>query len=366
MPTIQGISRRLKNMNAVLYPQRIFHSPDWIVLGVNNICNLHCKMCDVGLDYQQSNFYHNLMGAKPLHMPLELFKMVIDQSSKDFPKAKIGYAFTEPLMYAHLDESLQYAKKKGRYTTITTNGFNLESQAAKLAAGGLKELFVSLDGPAAVHDFIRGREGAFEKAIAGIEKLASLNKDVQVSIFCVITEWNTNKLLQFLEAVQHLPLKEVGFMHTNYTLQHTADMHNLSFGSSYPATISNIAETQPGNTNLEELEIEIIQIKKRQWKFKVSFSPDLTTRQQLEVFYLHPEIFIGRRCHDTFNAIMIKSNGDAIPAHGRCYNLTVGNLYEHTLQRTWNSAVFAQFRKTLIRNGGLLPACSRCCSAFAQ
>jgi Fe-coproporphyrin III synthase len=350
----------------VYYPQRLFNSPNWIVLGVNNICNLHCKMCDVGLGYQQSNFYHNLMGAKPLHMPVELFKMVIDQSSKYFPKAKIGYAFTEPLMYAHLEESLQYAKQKDRYTTITTNAFNLESQAPKLADGGVKELFVSLDGPAVVHDFIRGKEGAFNKAIRGIEKLLSLNNEVQVSIFCVITEWNTGKLVEFIEAVQHLPLKEVGFMHTNYTQQNTVDIHNLHFGNTYPATVSNIAETQPGNTNLDELQCEIASIKSRQWKFKVNFSPDLTTKQQLEIFYLHPELFIGKRCHDAFTAIMIKSNGDAIPAHGRCYNLTVGNLYKQNMQQAWNSSVFAQFRKTLAKNGGFLPACSRCCSAFAQ
>ncbi len=323
-------------------------------------------MCDVGLGYQQSNFYHNLMGAKPLHMPIELFRQVVDQSSKYFPKAKLGYAFTEPLMYTHLEESLLYARSKQRYVTITTNGFNLESQAQKLVNGGVNELFVSLDGPAAIHDFIRGREGAFDKAIKGIEKLLSLTNAVQVSLFCVITEWNTSKLLEFLEAVQHLPLKEVGFMHTNYTQQQTADEHNIHFGSNYPATISNVEETQPQNVNLEELQHEIAKIKSRQWNFKVSFSPDLTTLQQLQTFYLHPELFIGKRCHDAFTAIMIKSNGDAIPAHGRCYNLTVGNLHQQNLQHVWNSSVFAQFRKTLVKNGGFLPACSRCCSAFAQ
>jgi Fe-coproporphyrin III synthase len=269
-------------------------------------------------------------------------------------------------MYAHLGESLQYARQKNRYVTITTNAFNLESQAVKLANNGLHELFVSLDGPASIHDFIRGREGAFEKAIKGIEKLLYLDDKVQVSIFCVITEWNTSKLLEFLEVVQHLPLKEVGFMHTNYTQQHIVDDHNLHFAGTYPATISNISETQPGNTNLDELHNEIAAIKSRKWKFKVSFSPDLTTKQQLQVFYQHPEIFIGKRCHDAFTAIMIKSNGDAIPAHGRCYNLIVGNLYQQDMQRVWNSSVFAQFRKTLVKNGGFLPACSRCCSAFVQ
>ena len=61
---------------------------------------------------------------------------------------------------------------------------------------------------------------------------------------------------------------------------------------------------------------------------------------------------------------MIKSDGTAIPAHGRCYNLTVGNIYEENLTTIWNSPVLGAFRKDLMKAGGLLPACSRCCSAF--
>lgn len=39
----------------------------------------------------------------PINIPLDLIKKMIDQ-------AKLGYVFTEPLIYPHLIESLKYAK----------------------------------------------------------------------------------------------------------------------------------------------------------------------------------------------------------------------------------------------------------------
>ena len=61
---------------------------------------------------------------------------------------------------------------------------------------------------------------------------------------------------------------------------------------------------------------------------------------------------------------MIKSDGSVIPAHGRCYNLNLGNIYSESLKEIWRSTVLNNFRDNLINNGGQLPACSRCCSAF--
>ncbi len=76
------IVNHFKSINKRLYPQKLFYGPEWIVLGVNNICNLHCKMCDVGIEYTASNFYQNLMGTSPINMPMELIKILFDQTAK--------------------------------------------------------------------------------------------------------------------------------------------------------------------------------------------------------------------------------------------------------------------------------------------
>ncbi|MCC6369579.1 MAG: radical SAM protein [Bacteroidia bacterium] len=356
--------QKLKYLNQTLFPQNNFFAPDWIVLGVNNTCNLHCKMCDVGVGYTESNFYQNLMGAQPLHMPLELFKNIVDQTVTHFPKAKLGLAFTEPLVYKHLYEGLKYAAEKKMFTSVTTNALNLRKIADKLIDAELNELYVSLDGPADVHNEIRGYKLSFEKAMEGIDYLLTQKKAPKISVYCVITQWNYNRLQEFLNYFKNRGLHEVGFMHTNYTPDVVANNHNVIYGQLYPATASNMQDIDMNAYDLPAILAEIKSIKQQTYPFKVSFSPDITELQKLELFYKKPEQFYGKRCHDIFRTMMIKSNGEVIPAHGRCYNLTIGNIYQNNLQHIWNSSIISKFRKDVTAAGGFLPACSRCCSAF--
>ncbi len=356
----------VKKLNHRIYPKKLFYGIKWVVLGVNNICNLHCKMCDVGLKVNDTNFAVNLTGTKPINMPLELVKRVIDQTDSYYPKAKLGYAFTEPLIYPHLIESLQYANEKNLFTTITTNALNLEHKAADLVQAGLNEIYISLDGPEEIHNSIRGHKSSYSRAISGIEALLETKNPPGISIFCVITEWNIGHLKRFVEDVRHLPLKEVGFMHTNFTTKAMAETHNQLLLGEYPATVSNMDEIDFSKMDLEVLHQEIEEITHTDYPFETTFSPEIHSRAQLDKFYNRPDISFGRRCNDVFNNLMIKSDGSVIPAHGRCYNLTIGNVYDESLKDIWNSKVVANFRVTLNKHGGLLPACLRCCSAFSS
>ncbi|MES2515729.1 MAG: radical SAM protein [Bacteroidota bacterium] len=357
---------KLKYLNQKHIPQKLFYGPDWLVLGVNNTCNLHCKMCDVGVDYSDSNFYQNLVGTTPLHMPMELFRKIADQAAMYYPNTKLGYAFTEPLVYSHLYESLKYASQKKLFTSITTNALSLKKWADKLIDGGLNELYVSLDGPADIHNEIRGYSKSFEKAVEGIDYLFSQPKRPKISLFCVITQWNIGRLKEFLDHFRDYPFEQIGFMHTNYTPDGVADDHNIRFGKEYFATASNMKDIDLNQYDLKTLFSEIEEIKKTTYPFRVSFSPEISDRQTMYSFYHEPEKLYGKKCYDIFTAVMIKSNGDVIPAHGRCYNLTIGNLYQENLKEIWNSKIIAKFRKTVANEGGLLPACSRCCSAFSN
>jgi len=363
---IERIANRLRRINAVQYPQRILMPPKWLVLGVNNTCNLHCKMCDVGVSYTQSNFYENLMGSKPIHMPLDLFKKIADEASYHFPNVKLGYAFTEPLIYTHLEESLLYAQQKKLCTTLTTNGLGLKKWAPILDKAGLYELNLSLDGPEDLHNYIRGNNHSFSKAMEGVEALISLKSKIKINVYCVITEWNVGRLVEFLTAMNSFPIAKIGLMHSNFTPQHIAEQHNEIFGNLYPATASNITDTKLETIDIESLWLEMDKIKKMRWNAQVKFYPELDSKLWLEQYYLKPEMLMGKRCMDIFSNIMIKSNGDVIPAHGRCYNLTIGNLYENNLSEIWNSLVIREFRQNVTAQGGLLPACSRCCSAFIK
>lgn len=358
------LMNKARSANERFLPRKMFFAPEWIVLGVNNVCNLHCKMCDVGTQTTQTNFAQNLLGAKPLNMPIELANLVIDQMKLSAPKAKLGLGFTEPLIYPHLSELLSYAQANNIETSITTNALKLKQRIEMICDNGVADLFISLDGLHHVHNEIRGHKKSFESAIEGMELLFQKIKRPAVSVFFVITPWNMHQMYDFVKFFASYPLKHIGFMHTNFTTEEMAQKHNSMFASSYPATHSNIEEFNPEDIDLSLIWNEIKRIKSEEFPFSVSFSPELNSFEKLEYFYKHPELKMGKNCKDVYRNIMVKSDGTVIPAHGRCYNLTIGNLYKETLMEVWNSNTISDFRSTLHANGGLLPACNRCCSAF--
>lgn len=340
-------------------------SPEWLVLGVNNLCNMHCRMCDVGLGNTNTTFYTNLMGTTPVNMPLALFERIVDQAATHWPHVRIGFAFTEPLIYPHLYEAASMARARRLQNAVTTNGLQLDRRAEALAASGVDEVFVSLDGPPDVHNRIRGHPFGFERAFAGLEALAGNPDGPRCSVFCVVTEWNVGRLLEFAEWFRELPLRKLGFMHALFTPQALADAHNAVYGDRYAATASNLGEHDASRIEVDALAKEIAALRAASFPFPITFSPDLHTPVELRQFYLEPAVPMGLRCADVDRTIMIRSDGSTVPAHGRCYNLSAGNVYEQSLPEIWTGAVLTRFRDDLRAAGGLLPACSRCCSAFA-
>jgi MoaA/NifB/PqqE/SkfB family radical SAM enzyme len=357
----------LKKANINLYPQHLFYAPQWVILAVNNVCNLHCKMCDVGTKNTNSNFYDHMVGTHPLNMPRELIFKIIDELQLYYPTTKLGYAFTEPSVYPFLLESLHYAESKNIYTSMTTNGLQLAKQADELIESGLNEICISLDGPPAIHNEIRGHKQSFEKAVAGIEKLFSNEKcKMKISVFCAITEWNIGYLTEFLSYFKKYPLHQIGFMHTVFNTDEQAEMHNQKFGNSYFATASNMQEIRLENYDLEKLNAEIQSIQKINYSFPIAFQPRLNSLVALENYYRHPETKIGKKCMDVFQHLMIKSDGSVIPAHSRCYAVDAGNIYKESIQTIWNSKAVQKLRSDLSNAGGLFPACTRCCSGFSN
>lgn len=88
--------------------------------------------------------------------------------------AAIGYRVVsvsggEPFLYRGLAEVLAFAKGLGLRTTVTTNGMFLEPRRLDPLASLVDVLAISLDGDAIRHDAMRGRAGAYERTMRGIE-----------------------------------------------------------------------------------------------------------------------------------------------------------------------------------------------------
>lgn len=338
--------------------------PKHVVLGVNNFCNLRCLMCDVGTGNAETNFGANLVGAKTRSMPWELFQSIADDMASFCPDARMGFAFTEPLAWRPLGDALAYASALGLHATVTTNGLLLPKRAAEFADGRCRELFVSLDGPAELHDRIRRHKGSFARAVEGIRAVAALGGAPEISVFCTISEFNVGHLKTFLTDMSDLPLKQVGLIHNNFVTPAMAQQHNALYGATYPATASNSFEADPTTIDVARLADELADIKASTWPFSVTIQPDRTSEADLDIYYHHPTQLVGRRCHDAFRILMVDADGESVPVHGRCFRFPIANVRDAGLEGIWKHSSIEALRTALNDAGGLLPACSRCCGGF--
>jgi Fe-coproporphyrin III synthase len=371
------VATRVLGEDAERADGRCRFAPEWIILCINNFCNLRCRMCDVGLGERASVFYANMIGDDPGNMSLDLLKTALDGAAGFRPRPKIGLAFTEPLIHAGILDFCREIVGRGFYCSITTNGFLLPQRAEALVDIGVDEITVSIDGPPAIHDAIRGRKGSFDRLYAGVEKLNAARaragrRTPRVRISTTITDLSYPALRACLAAVAPLQPDGVNFAHLSYISDAMAAAHNAIYTGELGVAHSCLGEMDLASMDLARLAEEIAGVRALAADPAagcppVAFHPDLTTVAELGRYYQRPEEYVGgRRCADPFKMMMVKTDGTVIPAHSRCYNYPVGRVQDTPLPQIWNNARYAGFRRLLHGAGGTLPACTRCCGVVGK
>lgn len=350
--------------------------PVWLILCVNNVCNLHCQMCDVGLGDPATVFWANLIGEHPQNMTLDLFETVLDQAEAFPLKPKVGLAFTEPLIHPRILEFCRLLGARGFHAAVTTNGTTLPRLAEGLVESGLAELNVSIDGPGPVHDAIRGGHDTFGRITRGLSKLQEVKARLgtpfpRLAISFTVTDRNAGHILEFVRAVEPLGAERINVSHLNFISEEMAAAHNAVAPRELAVVRSNLGTMDPAALDTDALSGELARVReyaasRGRTLPPIDVVPDLT-REGLATFYRRPLDFVGgRTCTDPFAMLMVKTDGTVIPAHGRCFNYPVGRVTETPLVDLWNGLRFVEFRRILHENGGTLPACARCCGVIGK
>lgn len=336
-------------------------NPKVIYLAVTGVCNLKCKMCDVGQKHRDSQFYKIMNPVEGVELSLQRLEDMVKEVK--YFKPLIAVTSTEPLLYKDLFPFCDFVVSNGLEVQITTNGFLLSRLAEDIVKVGINSLWVSLDGPPDVHNLIRGVNHSFERAYEGIREVSAYKKRFgkkfpAIYINYTITNYNYHCLDKFMEAIKGLEIEMVGFSHMNYVTNTMAEKHNRLFGNLYPATSSSIAAANPELVDIKTLAEQVKKIKKLYFH-KSSFSPDLDEKG-IMVHYFKPGEFVkGKRCLVPWQAAEIIANGDCV-VMTRCFNISLGNIYKTDFMKIWNGKEYRDFRKNLLKYGSF-PACTRCC-----
>jgi len=357
--------RMLRNAAPYYVPFRqSVPAPLTIYWSINSVCNLRCKMCDVGMFNEEGMFYKNLRIDRKLHeIDLDVFKRVVDEVRDDKPFMAINS--TEPLMYKPLADAIEYCTRNGLKTGVTTGAYTLPKQAQKLAEAGLSRLSVSMDGPPDVHNHIRGRADSFEHSYEGIiafaEACRRLGRKPEIYLNCTITNMNHDRLVDFYESIKDLPVDTINFTYMWFIDPETAAEQNELYGDRYAVSESCYSEwIDPNAVDVDKLYDQMQQLRGKE---NVHFSP-FFSREELKVYFHDRGRFVNEagRCLASWFFLQVLADGGVI-VYTRCHSVPVGNINEQSVADIWNGEKMKNWRG-FIKQVGKMPMCKRCDLAY--
>jgi SynChlorMet cassette radical SAM/SPASM protein ScmF len=166
-------------------------------------CNLRCRHCWIAPKYQsEGNSYPAL--------DLDLFKSIIEQA-KPLGLAGVKLTGGEPLLHPQIHEILELIRTEDLRLIVETNGVLCTPELArKMAACKDHFVSVSLDGAdSGTHEWVRGVEGCFDKAIDGLRNLVSAGLRPQVIM--TIMHHNKEQMEQMVRVAENLGAGSVKF-----------------------------------------------------------------------------------------------------------------------------------------------------------
>ena len=111
--------------------------PDRLYIESTNICNLSCIMCPTGRKEQL---------RKKGYMDFELFKSIVDEMAP-WVQATTLHIWGEPLLHPKVFDMIEYCRKKGLRSEISTNATMLnEERSRRILDAGLGAIYLCLDG----------------------------------------------------------------------------------------------------------------------------------------------------------------------------------------------------------------------------
>jgi MoaA/NifB/PqqE/SkfB family radical SAM enzyme len=169
-------------------------SPLFIAWDITYKCNLNCFFCD------RQEFYRD----KLTELTLEEAKIVVDKLV-EADVMSVGITGGETLLREDLEDIIEYAVQSGLVVTLSTNGTLLTQNRVKKIANLVQSVSISLDGLSSTHDVIRGKKGAFDKAIKGLKLLVETKpRSCAVGVNFVLNKVNFQELRKVFDVVRKI------------------------------------------------------------------------------------------------------------------------------------------------------------------
>ncbi len=198
---VAGPSDHLRYGNRIKSQQR----RPVVVWNITRSCNLNCVHCYA--DAKEK--------ADKEIISTETAKSIIDDLA-DFRVPVILFSGGEPLLRKDIIELITYSVKKGIRAVLSTNGTLIDQDTAKkLRDSGLSYAGISLDGLEEINDRFRGINGAFKKALSGIQHCKKAG--IKVGIRFTISRFNAKEVPKMFDLAKNEGVDRICFYHLVYS-----------------------------------------------------------------------------------------------------------------------------------------------------
>jgi radical SAM protein with 4Fe4S-binding SPASM domain len=285
----------------------------------------------------------------------EITAAQLEQHLADIERLHVEWVvFTggEPLMHSDLFRLCRMLRQRGVRTTILSSGLLLGRYAAQIAADA-DDVIVSLDGPPAVHDEIRGVPRAFELLAEGVRTIHRHAPEFPVSARCTVQSRNAADLRATVDTARAVKLRSISFL--------AADLSSQAFHRPTPWTTERQETVAP---ELGVLEAEIEHLIADYPADGFVLEPPAKLRRIAAHFRAHHglEAHTAPRCNAPWVSAVVEHNGDVRPCF---FHPPIGNTSEGSLLEVLNSPAARAFRENL--RVAENPTCQRCvCSLYVS
>jgi radical SAM protein with 4Fe4S-binding SPASM domain len=294
-------------------------APESVHLQINNVCNLRCPSCYVGLSEDDE-------GSLPLERTLSL----IDEWA-EMGVFQLALGGGEPLMSPKFVPIVRHARDRGVVPNVTTNSWLITEDLLDETAGGLGEVRMSLN------DAVSANKGLIEQKAALLRA-----RDARFGFNLIVTRQNLGRLFELLQWALDQGAATVNLIRPKPApgaerwYQHNA----LT-----PADSAQLAATLP--------------------RLEPFFAKTNLTVDCAFSFLFHDwpaEILRARGvagCAMGERFATVKWNGDVYPcSHLRGAEFNAGNVRDKSFREIWQSGqVFSRVRREINQIGGSCGSC---------
>jgi radical SAM protein with 4Fe4S-binding SPASM domain len=342
------------------------NSPRLLTFMMTYRCNLRCTMC---WQWGEQGLFHAMPREHELEqLDLETLRSVIDDVAEEGTGVFVWGG--EPFLHRDILPFVEHVKSKNLYCSINTNGTYLPRDAARLVELGVDAVMVSVDGPAAVHDSIRGMQGSFRKIADGVRAIREARggdgRRPEIIVNTTVSPGNQGVLLETRETVEEMGADRMILSQLWFTTEQIGRANEAYFREKFSAHASSWKGFVMDVSGLDAALIgdQMREMSRRNGSLKLRFLPDLHPGQ-IRDYYARPEESFGRsRCFVPWLESEILPNGDVTPCSDRP-DLILGNVKQQRFREIWNNEAYQAFRRAM-KEDGLFPYCSRCCGLWSH